>query len=148
MLCGTCCAVLEVLCCQPDLRRLFARRLNTYLHLLLPPPLPALHAEPGKAMNVAQLVDSVLWLHREFRGFIDIMGIGLGAPPADTVAEEGAAALAAAGAGAGSSKKDQGGDVRRFLNRLLGLPVARQNLLFNYFSVRGGPGGGGVGRGL
>ncbi len=25
---------------------------------------------------------------------------------------------------------------RRFLNRLLGLPVSRQNLLFNYFSVR------------
>lgn len=25
---------------------------------------------------------------------------------------------------------------RRFLNRLLGLPVARQNLLYNYFAVR------------
>jgi hypothetical protein len=36
--------------------------------------------------------------------------------------------------GSGKAVKDAG-DVRRFLNRLLGLPLGCQNLLFNYFAA-------------
>lgn len=82
-------------------------------------------AADAPRMSAAQLVDAVLRLHGHLRGAVGLMGIGLSAPRGDTVAE------ANAGIAGG---KDQG-DVRRFLNRMLCLPVAQQNLLFDYFQA-------------
>ncbi|KFM23228.1 Strawberry notch-like protein 1 [Auxenochlorella protothecoides] len=78
---------------------------------------------PG--VRLEALVDAVLRLHGHLRGAVGLMGIGLSAPRGDTVAE------ANAGIAGG---KDQG-DVRRFLNRMLCLHVAEQNLLFDYFQA-------------
>uniref|UniRef100_A0A1D2AC25 UBA domain-containing protein n=2 Tax=Auxenochlorella protothecoides TaxID=3075 RepID=A0A1D2AC25_AUXPR len=82
-------------------------------------------AADAARMSAAQLVDAVLRLHGHLRGAVGLMGIGLSAPRGDTVAE------ANAGIAGG---KDQG-DVRRFLNRMLCLHVAQQNLLFDYFQA-------------
>lgn len=89
----------------PDIRRCVA--LIT-VHVRIPPQMLQQH---------------VAELHLEFRSYCDIMAIGLGPGKSDTVAEE-----------KGSESSKEVGDVRRFLNRMLGLPVARQNLLFNYFA--------------
>uniref|UniRef100_A0A061SNZ4 Nuclear helicase mop-3 sno (Dead-box superfamily) n=1 Tax=Tetraselmis sp. GSL018 TaxID=582737 RepID=A0A061SNZ4_9CHLO len=63
-------------------------------------------------------------LHRELREAAKIMEIGLEGRRSDSVAES-----KMSGSNSGL------GDVRRFLNRLLGLPVSRQNLLFGYLSA-------------
>lgn len=76
-------------------------------------------------VSAAGLVDAVLRLHATLRGYVDLMGIGLSTPRGDTVVENDAPASTA-----GAGQKD-GGDVRRFLNRLLAVPVRRQRLLFN-----------------
>ena len=60
-----------------------------------------------------------LELHQDLRACVSMMGVG-----GDT--EEGGAASTA------GTSADLG-DVKRFLNRILGLPVRRQNLMFNYF---------------
>ncbi|KAI7844526.1 hypothetical protein COHA_001884 [Chlorella ohadii] len=82
-------------------------------------------AEDGR-ISAAAMVEGVQRLHAKLRASVDLMGIGLAAPRGDTVAEDTSAKEA--------TGKDVG-DVRRFLNRLLGLPVGRQNLLFQYFQA-------------
>lgn len=92
--------------------------------------------------SAANLVEAVENLHNVMRGYVDIMGIGLSPSRNDTVAEDplvaslsvAATAANATIAAGGASNKDSG-DVRRFLNRLLAVPVRRQRLLFNYFQL-------------
>lgn len=72
-------------------------------------------------------------LRDELRQLVVSLGVQVGLSPAG-FAEETARALATnAAASAGGATKDAG-DVRRFLNRILGLPVRGQNLLFGYFT--------------
>ena len=72
-------------------------------------------------------------LRDELRQLVVSLGVQVGLSPAG-FAEETARALATnAAASAGAATKDAG-DVRRFLNRILGLPVRGQNLLFGYFT--------------
>ncbi|EIE19331.1 hypothetical protein COCSUDRAFT_19644, partial [Coccomyxa subellipsoidea C-169] len=69
--------------------------------------------EPGQRISAAALC----------------MGVGVNMQRNDNVAEEGGTAVTQ-----GATIIKDLGDVRRFLNRLLSLPVARQNLLFTYFT--------------
>jgi hypothetical protein len=116
---------------------------------------PAADGPDGRP-TARNLVEAVENLHTILRGYVDMMGININTPRNDTVAEDatvmnnsgsgggGGAAQAAAnaaalntsgtGSGGGGSSKDIG-DVRRFLNRLLAVPVHRQRLLFNYFTL-------------
>ncbi|GMH33357.1 hypothetical protein BSKO_01191 [Bryopsis sp. KO-2023] len=68
-------------------------------------------------------------LHRRLMGCVDMMGVGSAGQMYhnDNIAEQ------KVPGGASSSIKDVG-DVRRFLNRLLGLPISTQTILFNYFA--------------
>ncbi|KAK9915021.1 hypothetical protein WJX75_003704 [Coccomyxa subellipsoidea] len=84
--------------------------------------------EPGQRISAAALVAAVQTLHNRLRECVECMGVGINMQRNDSVAEEGGAAVQ------GTTVIKDLGDVRRLLNRLLGLPVARQNLLFTYFT--------------
>ncbi|KAL4859390.1 Protein strawberry notch 1 [Chlorella vulgaris] len=84
---------------------------------LLPPGVnlgPILEGIPAEDAQQFLPVPGKSRLHLSLRSSVDVMGIGLSAPRGDTVAEDTTAA--------GPAGKDMG-DVRRFLNRLLGLPA-------------------------
>ena len=66
----------------------------------------------------------MLKLHRSLRDCVDIMGVGVGLPRADHVAEEGVVSAAPASAGT----KDVG-DVRRVVPMLLGIVAIVSSLL-------------------
>ncbi|ACO64342.1 predicted protein [Micromonas commoda] len=82
-------------------------------------PLPPGAVSPGSG---------VVALHAELRALVCSLGVQVGLL-AEGLSEENVAALIETGGGT----KDQG-DVRRFLNRILGLSVRGQNLLFGYFT--------------
>jgi hypothetical protein len=111
---------------------------------------PAADGPDGRP-TARNLVEAVENLHTILRGYVDMMGINVTSSRHDTVAEDTAVALNNSGsvgggsvgvaeaadnaaAASGGSSKDTG-DVRRFLNRLLAVPVHRQRLLFNYFTL-------------
>ena len=70
----------------------------------------------------------VIELHSELRNLLVSLGVQVGLSP-EGLSDANVASLMETGAGA----KDVG-DVRKFLNRILGLPVRGQNLLFGYFT--------------
>ncbi|KAK9798140.1 hypothetical protein WJX73_007295 [Symbiochloris irregularis] len=82
---------------------------------------------PGEGrVSEADLAAAVQRLHGLLRESVSVMAVGVTLPRGDTAAPD----------DNGSSTRlalKELGDVRRFLNRLLGMPVARQALLFNYF---------------
>ena len=68
----------------------------------------------------------------ELRELVVSLGVNIGLSPAG-LPEELRRALAADAPLRDQQQRDSG-DVRRFLNRVLGLPVRGQNLLFGYFT--------------
>ena len=85
-------------------------------------------AEEYLHMEAVSPGSGVVALHAELRALVCSLGVQVGLL-AEGLSEENVAALIETGGGT----KDQG-DVRRFLNRILGLSVRGQNLLFRYFT--------------
>lgn len=117
------------------------RRMYDHITLALPQLPPGVSmAEVVQDSEEAELIAAaaadtvspaqVEQLHADLRDCCDLMGIGLSGQSRDTIVE----ADTAAGTATASGAKDLG-DVRRFLNRLLGVAVAKQNLLFGYFAA-------------
>ncbi|KAK3286832.1 hypothetical protein CYMTET_5621 [Cymbomonas tetramitiformis] len=72
-------------------------------------------------------IRSIAGFHASLRAGCSMMGVGVGSKdPADSDEVEG---------GGGSMGTKDLGDVKRFLNRILGLPVAQQNQIFSYFAA-------------
>lgn len=74
-------------------------------------------------------LDCVASLHERLGGHCTLMGVGLGSAKRR---DSGINTTNAANEGPGAGGKDQG-DVKRFLNRILGVEISDQSLLFNYF---------------
>ena len=85
-------------------------------------------AEEYLHMETVSPGSGVVALHAELRALVCSLGVQVGLL-AEGLSEENVASLIETGGGT----KDQG-DVRRFLNRILGLSVRGQNLLFGYFT--------------
>lgn len=72
--------------------------------------------------TAADVVDLVLRLHATLRTYVEGMG-----------SFQSSSTSADPQGGVGKGNKEVGGDVKKFLNRLLAIPVHRQQILFAYF---------------
>ena len=84
-------------------------------------------------VSARSMVEAVERLHTTLSEYVGIMGIALNGGGSGDAATSTASATAPPAQATDALATSASGDVRRFLNRLLAVPVHRQRLLFNYF---------------
>lgn len=93
------------------------------------------HPDALVVMNLDQsghAMDRVAALHERLREHCVLMGVGLGSAKRRDNSSSSSNAANEGPPTSATGSKDQG-DVKRFLNRILGIELSDQSLLFNYF---------------